>query len=68
MDLQKLLHEIAQAFKGGHHPHLLLFAGLFSAVRKQEQDSRENLSDLGDLGDNVPMTLLKSLSSRRMTL
>jgi len=48
--------------KGGHLP---LFIGLFGIIRNHHSDLEDGLSDLGDLGDNVPATLIKSLSSRR---
>lgn len=62
MDLHKIAHEVCEVSK---HWHLPLFAGLISLVEKYEQGLKGKLSDLGDLGDNVPATLIKSLSSRR---
>lgn len=63
MDLHKLVHDIHMVLnRGGHLP---LFIGLFGIIRNHQSDLEDGLSDLGDLGDNVPVTLIKSLSSRR---
>lgn len=66
MDLYKLTHAVCEAAK---HWHLPLFVGLISSITPGSQvDPSGNISDLGDLGDNVPATLIKSLSSRRESL
>ncbi len=62
MDIDKFAHELAETFSSGYHFHLSLFAGLIGTLKRNVKDK---ISDLGDLGDNVPATLLKSLSSRR---
>lgn len=67
MDIHKCVHHILEIVKSGHL-HLPLFAGLIGAMGRPEQSPQDEISDLGDLGDNVPATLLKSLSSRRETL
>jgi len=68
MDLHKLLHDTHLVLNKGGHLHLPLFAGLFGIIRNRQPDLLDVLSDLGDLGDNVPATLIESLSSRRKTL
>lgn len=67
MELHKLVHDIHMVLnKGGHlHLHLPLLFGLFGVIKTHGPDLKDELSDLGDLGDNVPATLIKSLSSRR---
>jgi len=64
VNIHKVTQDILGAFKDSHW-HLPLFAGLFSIIRNRHSDLEDGLSDLGDLGDNVPVTLIKSLSSRR---
>lgn len=65
MELHKLAHELGEAFRGGHHLHLPLFAGLIGAFKNFSRNPKNEIGDLGDLGDNVPATLLNFLSSRR---
>jgi len=65
MDLHKLVHDIHLILNKDGHLHLPLFAGLLSVVRNHKPDLEDGISDLGDLGDNVPATLIKSLSFRR---
>lgn len=65
MDIHKLAHELAETFSSGHHFHLPVFASLIGTLKRNVKDK---ISDLGDLGDNVPATLIKSLSSRRGSL
>jgi len=61
MDLHKLIHDVHLILNKGNH--LPLFVGLLSIIRNHQADLEDILSDLGDLGDNVPVTLI--LSSRR---
>jgi len=66
VDLHKFVHDIQMVLnKGAHFP---LFVGLLGIIRNYQIDLEGGLSDLGDLGDNVPVTLLKSLSFRRGSL
>lgn len=63
MDLHKLTQDICAATK---HWHLPLLAGMIGSIRINRKDvGQDEISDLGDLGDNVPTTLIISLSSRR---
>ena len=64
MEIHRLAHDLGEVFKGGHL-HLSLFAGLIGAIRGLKQSHKKEISGLGDLGDNVPATLLNFLSSRR---
>ena len=63
MDIHKIVHDLAQTLKEGHYLHLPLFAVLIGIIKRPDK-IKDELSDLGDLGDNVPATLIKSLSSR----
>jgi|GEM_PF-4043549 len=57
MDIHKVTHDILIAFKEGHL-HLPLFAGLFSVLRNRQPDLKDEINDMGDLGDNVPAILI----------
>jgi len=61
MDPHKLIHDACEVVK---HWHLPVFVGLIGSVKVIPKINGQGvISDLGDLGDNVPATLI--LSSRR---